>query len=233
MASGDALPGNDSPSASAALRHGVGGVHTAARALARTDGALDDVDVLARHQAAGARADRLEGVDDGDFLLAAVGHLGDARHDRAVVEEDRRKVEARGGHQHAGNRFVAAGQQHGAVEALRLHHRLDAVGDHLTGDEGEVHALMTHRDAVGNRDGAELQRVPARLVDAALDRLRQPLQRHVAWRDLVPRRPHPDLRLGPVVVTHPYGAEHPAGGGLLEAVGDVAAARLDVDGVWV
>ena len=37
-----------------------------------------------------------------------------------------------------------------------------------------------------------------------------------------------DLRLGEVVVAHADGAQHPARGGLLEAVGDVAAAGLDV-----
>ena len=39
-----------------------------------------------------------------------------------------------------------------------------------------------------------------------------------------------DLRLDPVVVAHAYGPQHPAGGGLLEAVGDVAAAGFDVGG---
>ncbi len=63
--------------------HGVGGVHAAARALAGADRPLDRVDVLARHQAAGARADRLERVDDRDVHLGAVGELGLAGQDRA------------------------------------------------------------------------------------------------------------------------------------------------------
>ncbi|QEM44368.1 hypothetical protein FZ046_05850 [Mycolicibacterium grossiae] len=208
--------------------HGVGGVHAATRALAGADRALDDVDVLARHEAAGARTDRLEGVDDRDLLLGAVGELGDARHDRAVVEEDVREVEPRGRHQHAGDRLVAAGEQHGAVEALGLHHGLDAVGDDLAGHQGEVHALVAHRDAVGHGDGAELQRITAAGVHAGLHRLREPLQRHVARGDLVPGRADADLRLGPVVVAHAHGAQHPAGGGLLQAVGDVPGAGFDV-----
>ncbi|WP_184440239.1 hypothetical protein [Mycobacterium sp. AZCC_0083] len=209
-------------------RHGVGGVHAAACALAGTDGPLDDVHVRARHQPTRTGPDRLEGVDDGDFLLGAVGELGQPRHDRAVVEEDARQIQPCGSHEHAGDRLVAAGEQHRAVEALGLHDGLDAVGDHFAGDQGEVHALVAHRDAVGHRDGAEFQRVAAGRVHASLDRLCQTLQRHVARRDLVPRRADADLRFGPVVVTHADGPEHAAGCGFLEAVGDVAAAGLDV-----
>ena len=208
--------------------HGVGGVHAAAGALAGTDGALDDVDVLAGHQPARAGADGLERVDDRDVPLGAVGQLGLAGHDRSGVEEHAGQIETGGGHQHAGQRLVAAGQQHRAVEALGHHDGLDAVGDHLTGHQREVHALVAHRDAVGHRDGAELHREAAGGVHAFLDGLGQPVQRQVARGDLVPRRRDADLRLDPVVVAHAYGAEHPAGGGLLEAVGDVAAAGLDV-----
>ncbi|MBX9920533.1 MAG: hypothetical protein K2Y33_12020 [Mycolicibacterium frederiksbergense] len=209
--------------------HGVGGVHTAAGALTGTDGALDDVHVLARHQPARARADRLEGVDDGDFPLAAVGHLRDTRHDRAVVEEDAGQVQPRRRHQHAGDRLVTTGQQHRAVEALCLHDGLDAVGDDLAGHQREVHTLVAHRDSVRHRDRAELQGIAAAGVDAGLDGLRQPLQGHVAGSDLVPRRADADLWLGPVVITHADGAQHAAGRGFLQAVGDIATARLDVD----
>ena len=81
--------------------HRVGGVEAAAGALARADRPLDGVDVLERHQSGGARPDGLEGVDDRDLLLGAVGELGDAREDRAGIEEDGGQVEARGGHEHA------------------------------------------------------------------------------------------------------------------------------------
>ena len=75
-----------------------------------------------------------------------------------------------------GQRLVAAGEQHRAVEPLGHHHRLDRVGDHLAGDQREVHALVAHRDAVGDRDGAELERVAAGRVHAVLDRLREPVR---------------------------------------------------------
>ena len=78
------------------------------------------------------------------------------------------------------------------------------------------------------RDRAELQRVAAGRVHAVLDRLGQPVEREVAGGDLVPGARDADLRLGEVVVAEPDRAQHAARGGLLEAVGDVAAARLDV-----
>jgi len=91
-----------------------------------------------------------------------------------------------------------------------------------------VHALVAHGDAVGDGDGAELERVAARRVHAGLGRLRQPIQREVARRDLVPRTRDADLRLREVVVTQAYRAEHPSRGGGLETIGDLAAAGLDV-----
>ena len=68
---------------------------------------------------------------------------------------------------------------------------------------------MAHRDAVGDRDRAELQRVAAGRVHAVLHGLGQPVQREVAGRDLVPARRDPDLRLGEVLVAHADGPEHP------------------------
>jgi hypothetical protein len=167
-------------------RHGVGCVHAAARALARADGALDRVDVLAWHQATRARADGLERVDDRHVHLGAVGELGLAGQDRSGVEEDAGKVETGGSHQHAGQRLVAAGQKHRSVEALGLHDGLDAVGDHFAGHQREVHALMAHRDAVGDGDGAELHRVAPGREHPVLDGLGQAVQGQVARGDLVP-----------------------------------------------
>src|SRR5690606_40937609 len=114
-------------------------------------------------ETAGTGADGLEGVDDRD--VAAVVFTG---HDRAGVDEDRREVQAGRGHEHAGQALVTPGEQDGAVQPLGFDDGLDRVGDDLPGDEGEVHADVTHRDAVGHRDGAELQRVPAGSMYAVL-----------------------------------------------------------------
>src|SRR6185312_6799522 len=210
--------------------HRVGGVHATAGAFTRADGPLDGVEVLLAHLAGGARAHGLEGVDEGDFLLRAVLELSHTGHDRAGVDEDAGQVQARGGHQHARQRLVAAGQQDGAVDALGHHDGLDRVGDDLAGDQGEVHALMAHGDAVRDGDRAELHGEPAAGVHALLGGLRQAVQGKVAGGDFVPRAGHADLRLGEVLVPHADRAEHAAGRGSVDAVGDGSAAWLDVNG---
>ena len=203
--------------------HRVGGVHASARALARTDRTLDAVDLLAGDLAGQAGADGLEGVDDRDVV--AVDLTG---HGRAGVEEDTGQVESRRRHQHPRERLVAACEQHRAVEPLRHHHRLDRVRDDLAADQREVHALVAHRDAVGDRDRPELQWIAATGVHAVLDRLGEAVEREVAGRDLVPAGRDTDLGLGPVVVTHAHRTQHPARSSLLESVRDVAGTGLQV-----
>ena len=151
------------------------------------------------------------------------------RQDRPAVEEHRRQVHAGGGHEHAGQALVAPGQGDQAVEALGVHHRLDGVGDDLAAHQRRPHPLVAHRDAVGHRDGHELEREPAGVAHADLRALGQPVERHVAGRDLVPRRRHPHLRLVPVVVGHPDRPQHRPRSRPVGPVGDVPAPRLDVD----
>ena len=127
-----------------------------------------------------------------------------------------------------GQGLVAAGQQDGAVDALCLHDGFHGVGDDFAGDQGEVHALVAHGDAVGNGDGAELHGEAAAGVDAFLGALGQPVQRQVAGSDFVPGTRDADLGLGEVVIAHADGPEHAARRGGVDAVGDDPAAGLDV-----
>ena len=85
-----------------------------------------------------------------------------------------------------------------------------------------MHALMAHRDAVGDGDGAELQRVAPAGVHALLRRLRETREAQVARRDLVPRAGDADLRLVPVGVAHADGAQHAATRRGFDAIGDGA-----------
>jgi hypothetical protein len=103
---------------------------------------------------------------------------------------------------------------------------LDGVRDDLAGHQRVVHAAVPHRDAVRDRDGAELEREAVGAADADLGLLRQPGQGQVAGRDLVPGGRDADLRLAPVVVAHPDGAQHAARRGAFQAVGDDAAVGL-------
>ena len=204
--------------------HRVGREHAATRALAGTRGRLDLVEFLLGHRARGARPHRLEHARDVGRHPVVL-----ARHGRTVVDEHAREVEAGGSHQHRRDRLVAAREPDEAVEALGVHHGLDRVGDHLARHERGAHPLVAHRDAVADGDRSELEREAAGLPNADLGVLGELAQRHVARGDLVPRRRDRDLRLVPVVVAHPDGAQHRPRRRLLHAVGDVARPRLDVD----
>src|SRR5690606_37462860 len=98
--------------------HGVGGVHAAACSLTRCERALDALEILLAHASGATRADTLERVDDGDLLLGAVRELDPTGCDRSGVEEDAGQAQSGTGHEHSGDRLVASGQQHAAVEPL-------------------------------------------------------------------------------------------------------------------
>ena len=89
-------------------------------------------------------------------------------------------------HHHAGQRLVAAGDADEGVIAMTAHRQLDGVGDDFARRQRGVHTAMTHGDAVGHGDGAELARGAAGGGDALLDGLRLAHQRDVAGRGFVP-----------------------------------------------
>ena len=68
-----------------------------------------------------------------------------------------------------GHDLVAVRDADHAVEAMRPHHGLDAVGDQLARGQRILHAAVAHGDAVIHADGVEDERHAARLADQALD----------------------------------------------------------------
>jgi hypothetical protein len=100
--------------------------------------------------------------------------LSAAGHDAAAIDEDGGAVEAGDGHHAAGHVLVAAADGDEAVEILAGDDGLDGVGDDLAGDQGVLHALGAHGDAVGDGDGVEDDALAAGAVDARLGVAREP-----------------------------------------------------------
>ncbi len=109
-----------------------------------------------------------------------------ARQDASAIDEDRRDVEAHHRHHHAGQGLVAAGHADEGVIGMAAHGQLDRIRDDLARRQRGLHALVTHGDAVGHRDGAELARRALSGGDALLHGLRLAHQRDVAGRGFVP-----------------------------------------------
>ena len=156
-------------------RHRVRGELAAARARARAGARLDVAEPGLGEHPRGVRAHGLEDVLDRDVLPVHAPGL-----DRPSVERDGREVEAREGHDRAGDRLVAAREGDDGVEGVTHDDELDGVGDDLAGDEGRPHAVRPHRDAVRDRDRAELERRPAGLADAGLHLLGEGAEGRVA-----------------------------------------------------
>jgi hypothetical protein len=144
-------------------------------------------EIASRHLSGGELADAFEDIDYCDVLA-----LHPARHDRAAIEEHARHVEAQHRHHHAGKALVAARDADERVVTMAAHRQFNGVRDHFAADERGLHALMTHCDAVGHRDGAELARRAAVLPDAFLGGLRLAHQRDVARRGFIPARGNTD-----------------------------------------
>ena len=95
-----------------------------------------------------------------------------------------------------------------AVEQVAAGDQLDRVGDDLAADQRGLHALAAHRDAVGDRDGVELERRAAGLADAVLHVHGELAQVIVAGTNLDPGVGDADERLPQILVGQAGGAQH-------------------------
>src|SRR5690606_22615192 len=103
--------------------------------------------------AGGMGADGLEYRDDIPILRA--------RPNRAAVDEHGRPIQASHRHDATRNVLVATTDGNETIEALARNDRFDRIGDHLARDERVAHPRRAHRDAVGQRDGVEEDRLAA------------------------------------------------------------------------
>ena len=201
-------------------RHGVGAELARAGAQARQADVLEHIQFLARHRAGIDAADRLVGVEHGHIpAVQAPGQRG------AAVHEDGRNVEPHHRHHHAGQRLVAAGEGHQRVVGVAAHHRLDAVGDDLARHQRIAHAGVVHRHRIGDRDGGEVERHPARVAHARAGVLRQRAEQRVAGRDAPVGGGDADERALDVGVRQPQPAQEGAVRGAVQPLdGDAGRA---------
>ena len=174
-----------------------------------------------RDSARRVRADGFEDVLNGHISTGIAPW-----RDRAAIEHKARHVRPRERHDGTGNRLVAADERNDAVELVAVDDHLDGVGNDLATHEGHAHAERSHRDAVRDRDGVELQRCAAGRQNALADVHGQLAEVVVAGTDLDPGVGDPDERLAEVAVGQPVGFQHGAGGRAVRALHEGGAAML-------
>ena len=202
-------------------RHGVGGELAGAGADGRQAVALDAfkrrlVD-LAGHEA----ADGLVGIQHGEGLS-----LEPAGQRAAAIDEDRRHVAADHSHHHARQRLVAAAETDQRVVGEAMDHGLDRIRDQFARQQRELHALVVHADAVGDRNGGEFPRRAAGLRDPGLGGIDLEIVGHVAGRLLALHADDADHRLGERLVVEPHRAHEGAVRRTIEAIGRHAGSPL-------
>ena len=171
--------------------HRVGGVHAAAGARPGA-GMPHDVGPTGVVDPPGhVLAITLERRDDVE--RGAVGRM--ARLDRPAIHHERRSIEPPHGDEAAGHVLVTPRDCHERVVPLRVHHRLDRIGDDVSRGEGVAHSLRAHRHAVADADRVEPHPDETRGHRPLAHPRREPVEVHVAGVPLVPHARDPDLGL--------------------------------------
>ncbi len=149
--------------------------------------------------------------------------VGDARGHRAARHEDHRQVaESQGAHGQAGHDLVTDAQHQGRVEGVMGQGHRRRHGDHVAGEQRELHARPALGDAIahGGHAAGVLGRRPD-LAGGGLDDRRETLQRLVGREHVVVGRDDGDVGRGRVAHGRLVGV---ALGG--EGVGPVGAGEL-------
>ena len=133
--------------------HGVCGIHTRTRTAGRTYLAFEFRQLTFVDFSCFVSAHRLEHTGEGTLFAAH-----SACQHRAARNEDRRDIQSRRRHQKPGHVLVAVGNHDEAVKAVRHDHRLGAVRNQITGDEGILHPDVPHRNPVAYGDCREHNR---------------------------------------------------------------------------
>ena len=203
-------------------RHGVGGVHAAARTRAG-DGALFDFEqVFVAQLACGVLAHGFKNAHDVQvFALVA------ARQNGAAIHVNGGHVGTQHAHQATGHVLVATADHQHTVHPLALHAGFHAVGNHLARNQRVLHAFGAHGHAVRNGGGAEYLGVATGGFDALNGGIGQFLQTAVARGDGAVTVGHAHHGFDEIALFIAHGVVHRPVGGARLALGDVGAAAVD------
>ena len=204
--------------------HGVRGIHAAAGTRTGNRALFDGVKFFVGNFFVRVRADGFKHGNDVELALLWIA--GDAAgQNRSAINEHGGTIHPRDGDERAGHVFIATADGHEAIHARAADDGFNRVGDDFARDERIFHAFAAHRDAVGDGDGVEDNRLAAGGVRALLGFERELVNVHVARRDVAPRRGDADDGLGKIFLRETDGIKHGARGGAFRAVEQEA-------GVW-
>ncbi len=160
--------------------HGVGGEHARTRAAGGAGLLLQFEQLAVVDLASLVRAHALKDADE--VYRTPVGKFA-CRHG-AAADEDGGDVDAHGGHEHTRHDFIAVGDAYHAIEAVRLDHRFDTIGDQFATGQRVLHADMSHGDTVIDADGVKFKRNAACRANGLFDQLAKGLQVNMPRHDV-------------------------------------------------
>ena len=212
--------------------HRVRCIHAAARTRTGNGALLDGKKFRIVNFFVRVRAD---GFKNGNNIeLALLRIIRDATgQNRSAINEHGRTIQSRHGDERAGHIFIATADGHKTIHARAADDGFNRVGDDFARDERIFHAFAAHRDAVGDRDGVEDDRLATGSVRAFFGFERELVNVHVAGRDVAPCRGDADDGLGKIFLREADGIKHGARGGAFIAIEQKAGVRAQRIGGFV
>ena len=218
-------PGEGDPQELADRGQRVGGELAPAGPCAGTGHILQLLELGIRQSTRGVGPDRLE-----DILNRHIAPVVSTGRNRSPVEHQAGDIQPGQRHDGAWDGLVAASQRHQSIEHVAESDQLDGIRNDLSADQGGLHPLGAHGDAVRDRDGVELHGRTPGGANPLLHLGRQPPQVKVARPDLNPGVGDPHDRPSQVLVAESHRLEHGSRRGTAGALGDGAAASFQILG---
>ena len=194
--------------------HRIGREHSRARPAGWASRSLDGLNLLVAERIVGGDNHGVNEVDS-DFL-AFQHHLAGLHW--TARNKDGGNIEAKCCHQHAGRDLVAIRDTDHGVGTVCVDHIFDAVCNQLARRQAVEHTLVSHGDAIIDRDGVELLGHATRSFDFAGNELAQILEMDMTRHELGERVDDGNDWLAEIGVRHSGGAPKPAGAGHVAAV---------------